>query len=89
MLALASAMIMKPTCLLVDEPLLGLAPASVDLTLARFREIHASGDVAIVMVEQRLSEVLQLASRAILLRDGIVAYDGSPMFVPEDAVVGD
>ena len=54
MLALARAMMDRPSLLLLDEPTLGLAPVIVADLLTRLREVAADG-TAVLLSEQRAS----------------------------------
>ena len=68
-LAMAMALMVAPTVLLLDEPSAGLAPRAAALLFETIRAINADG-VAIVMVEQNAREALALAARAYILVDG-------------------
>ncbi|WP_113912178.1 ABC transporter ATP-binding protein [Roseovarius dicentrarchi] len=69
MLATARALCLRPKALLLDEPTEGLQPSMVaairDVTLA----MRAKG-VAILLVEQRLDAVLQIADRVAFIENG-------------------
>jgi branched-chain amino acid transport system ATP-binding protein len=62
--------------MLVDEPSLGLAPQNVDLVYAFLRELRAGG-MTLLIVEQNLDRVLDVADRIYVLRDGRVQLTGS------------
>ncbi len=68
-LAMAMALMVAPSVLLLDEPSAGLAPRAADILFDTIRAINAEG-VAIVMVEQNAHEALALAARAYILVDG-------------------
>jgi branched-chain amino acid transport system ATP-binding protein len=75
MLSLAKVMVVPPRLLVADELSLGLAPAVVDKVYESLRLIHASG-TALLIVEQHVDRVLELASGAVVLEHGAVAFDG-------------
>jgi branched-chain amino acid transport system ATP-binding protein len=77
LLSLAKVLVVPPQVLIADELSLGLAPVVVDTVYDGLREINRNG-TALVVVEQQVSRVLELASQAIVLDRGSVAYDGDP-----------
>lgn len=77
MLAIAGALMCRPSLLLVDELSLGLAPVVVDTVYDGLREINRNG-TALVVVEQQIHRVLELATWAVVLDHGAVAYEGEP-----------
>lgn len=77
MLALANALIVAPRVLLLDEPSLGLAPPLVTEFLRRIRDIARENGASILIVEQKVREVLKVADRVYVLRNGEVSYSGS------------
>jgi ABC-type branched-subunit amino acid transport system ATPase component len=63
--------------LVADELSLGLAPVIVDQVYDGLREINRNG-TALVVVEQQVHRVLELANWAVVLDHGNVAYEGEP-----------
>jgi branched-chain amino acid transport system ATP-binding protein len=76
MLALGRALMIEPKLLLVDEPLLGLSPNFVDITMDKLREIRGAG-TSILMVEQNARMALDLCSRGYVFENGRVALAGT------------
>lgn len=76
MLALARAVIGRPRLLLVDELSLGLAPLVVADILPVLRTIATETGVGILVVEQHVSLVLEIADRAYLMSQGRITFDG-------------
>ena len=68
-LAIARALIAKPTFLLLDEPSLGLAPTVVDLVFSTLRTIAERG-IGVLLVEQRAQRTVALAGRTHVLANG-------------------
>jgi branched-chain amino acid transport system ATP-binding protein len=77
MLALARAVLSAPRLLLVDELSLGLAPIIVEQLLPVLRSIATQTGTGIVVVEQHVALLLEIADRAYLLRQGRVTFDGT------------
>ncbi|MBX5466621.1 MAG: ATP-binding cassette domain-containing protein [Firmicutes bacterium] len=76
MLAIARALLGRPSLLLLDEPSLGLAAdmrAAIYETLA---ELNRREAVAILVVEQDPEGVAQKARRWLMLQDGCLSRDG-------------
>ena len=79
-LALAKALVVSPRLLLMDEPSLGLAPQLVSGALAYVQEINPDSGVTVLIVEQKVREVLKMARRVYVLRNGQVPFEGSGVF---------
>jgi branched-chain amino acid transport system ATP-binding protein len=75
MLALGRGLMAKPELLLVDEPLLGLAPAVAEHTMQVLRQINESG-VSILFIEQNVQTALSLADRGYVLESGRLVLEG-------------
>lgn len=70
-LALAMALMVEPSMLLLDEPSAGLSPQAAADMFSVVRGLHASG-ITIVMVEQNALAALAVATRGIVLVRGKV-----------------
>jgi branched-chain amino acid transport system ATP-binding protein len=77
LLSLAKVLVVPPKILVADELSLGLAPVVVDTVYDGLSEINRNG-TALVVVEQQVNRVLNLASRAVVLDRGSVCYEGDP-----------
>ncbi len=77
MLALARAVLSAPRLLLVDELSLGLAPIIVEELLPVLRSIATETGTGILVVEQHVALVLEIADRASLLSQGRVIFEGT------------
>ena len=69
MLAIARALMLDPTLLMLDEPSAGLSPAMMDNVFERVREINQTG-VALLMVEQNARQALGMSHRGYVLVAG-------------------
>jgi branched-chain amino acid transport system ATP-binding protein len=76
MLAIARALMGRPTLLLLDEPSLGLAPKLVAELMATLAELHREG-LSMLLVEQNAAAALAIADRAVVLESGSVRLEGS------------
>ena len=84
--AMARALMMDPSVLLLDEPSAGLSPVRQDETFIRTRRINKSG-VTIVMVEQNARRCLQICDRGYVLDQGRNAYTGTGRELADDPKV--
>lgn len=84
MLALARAVAGGPRLLVADEPTEGLAPAMVEAIRGLLRALLARG-TAILLIEQRLEFVLELAPRVCVMDRGRIVFDGPAAALPGHA----
>lgn len=84
MLALATSLVAAPNLLLLDEPSLGLAPRSVANALQRIQQISRENGVSVLIVEQKVREVLNIADRVNVLRNGRLAFSGAADDLQDD-----
>ena len=75
MLAIARALMTRPRLLMLDEPSQGIMPKLVDEIFQAVQQIRNNG-VTILLVEQRLSESLEISDRAYVLQTGKVVMSG-------------
>ncbi len=78
MLALARALVPNPKLLMLDEPSLGLSPKLVSAVFAKISEISADTGVTVLIVEQKVREVLEICGRVYSMKLGKVAFEGTP-----------
>jgi branched-chain amino acid transport system ATP-binding protein len=76
MVAMARALMMNPSVLLLDEPSAGLSPVRQDETFLRTRMINKAG-VSVIMVEQNARRCLQICDRGYVLDQGKDAHTGT------------
>lgn len=69
MVAMARALLARPTLLLMDEPSMGLAPLLVEQNFALIKTINEQG-TAIFVVEQNANLALAIADRGYVLQTG-------------------
>lgn len=77
MLALGRALICLPKVLLLDEPTRGLSPLLVKQVFEWLRTVRVeSPELAMLLVEQRMTEALSLADRGYVLHEGRIVRAG-------------
>ncbi len=76
MVAMARALMMEPSVLLLDEPSAGLSPAMQDEVFLQTKQVNDAG-VTVVMVEQNARRCLQICHRGYVLDQGRNAYTGT------------
>ncbi|HVA52362.1 MAG TPA: ABC transporter ATP-binding protein [Acidimicrobiales bacterium] len=85
MLAMARALIARPTVLLLDEPSLGLAPQVTAQLMHTIHELCASKSLTVILVEQNASTALRIADHAVILYLGrVVANDAASTIVADE-----
>jgi ABC-type branched-subunit amino acid transport system ATPase component len=77
-------MIPRPRLLLLDEPSLGLSPNLVASVFGRIAEVGRQTGVAMLVVEQKVREVLAISQRVYSLKLGRVAFVGASASLKND-----
>ncbi|QFQ89380.1 ATP-binding cassette domain-containing protein [Paracoccus kondratievae] len=75
MLAMARALMGRPSCLLLDEPSMGLAPIIVQQIFDVVRGLKSLG-VTVLLVEQNAFGALRIADRGYVMETGRVTMQG-------------
>jgi len=75
MLAIARALMGRPSCLLLDEPSMGLAPILVAQIFDVVRSMKALG-VTLLLVEQNAFGALSVADRGYVMETGRITMSG-------------
>jgi branched-chain amino acid transport system ATP-binding protein len=84
MLAIGRALMTRPRLLMLDEPSQGIMPKLVDEIFAAVTEIRRAG-TTVLIVEQRLTECLEIADRAYVLQTGRVMMQGTAAEIRDNA----
>ncbi|MBL0405205.1 ABC transporter ATP-binding protein [Microvirga aerilata] len=77
MLSTARTILGRPSLLLLDEPLEGLAPVICEELMAAFTRLASSGEMTVLLVEQRLESALDFADSVLILERGRIAWQGT------------
>jgi branched-chain amino acid transport system ATP-binding protein len=75
MLAMARALMARPTMLLLDEPSMGLSPIMVEKIFEVVRSVHAQG-ITMLLVEQNARLALEAADRGYVMDSGQITMQG-------------
>ena len=86
MLAVARALIVEPSVLILDEPSAGLSPKIVGEVFSMLKKINASG-VTVILVEQNVKAALAIASRAVILVEGRIRHEGEASMLLGDPLI--
>jgi len=76
MLSTARTILGQPKVLLLDEPLEGLAPVICEELMAAFSKLAQSGEMTILLVEQRIQMAIDFADHAIIMERGRIVWEG-------------
>jgi branched-chain amino acid transport system ATP-binding protein len=76
MCAIARAMMSRPALLMLDEPSVGLSPLMVERVFEIVQRLATREGLTIVLVEQNVSEALEVAGRAYVLDHGRIVRQG-------------
>ncbi|HET6408200.1 MAG TPA: ABC transporter ATP-binding protein [Chthoniobacteraceae bacterium] len=76
-LAIARAILQRPSLLMIDEPSLGLAPLVIDQVYDSLRQLNQKG-LTLLIVEQSTQRIMDFANRIYVLRNGSVVLEGTP-----------
>ncbi len=82
MLAIARAMMAPTSLILLDEPFEGLAPTVVAEVLAAVMRLKDR--TSILLVEQKVDIVMQMADHSYAMVNGRIAFEGSPAALYHD-----
>ena len=94
-LEVARAIATEPELLILDEPFGGLNPAETDLVAksmkrlhkgGRFGRLHSEGP-AMLIIEHKLSELMKIVDRVIVLNFGQIITEGTPQEVVKNPTV--
>ncbi len=77
MLSMARTLLGKPSILLLDEPLEGLAPVICDQLMETISRLATSGDMTIILVEQQIERALNFADRVMVVERGRAVWEGA------------
>jgi len=84
MLAIARALMVNPSLLLLDEPMEGLAPIIVQELMRVIRRLVSDMGMSVIVVEQHARLALSLTQRAIVLDRGCIVHESDSASLMQD-----
>lgn len=87
MVAVARALMARPTMLMLDEPSAGLSPKLVGVVFAKVREVRGLG-VTMLIVEQNAKAALAISDRGYVLAEGREQVNGNAQELLANPEVG-
>ncbi|TAM42610.1 MAG: ABC transporter ATP-binding protein [Burkholderiaceae bacterium] len=88
MVAVARALMSRPTMLMLDEPSAGLSPKLVGVVFAKVREVRGLG-VTMLIVEQNAKAALAISDRGYILAQGREQVSGNAQELLSNPEVGE
>ena len=77
MLAIGMTLILKPTLLLLDEPLLGLSPMLQTMLVDAIKNLRNESGITILITEQFARPILPFIERGYVIENGMLALSGT------------
>ena len=86
MVAVARAMALSPSILLLDEPFEGLAPVVVTRFIGAVNKIKSMG-ISLLIAESNLMTAVRIADRLYAIDRGEIIFEGTPAAILENEAV--
>jgi ABC-type branched-subunit amino acid transport system ATPase component len=86
MLALAPVIVDPPKVVIIDEPTLGLAPLVTAQLMELLQELRDAG-AAVLVIEEKVRDALQVADQIILFELGHVVWAGSREEIDDEKLI--
>ena len=87
MLTIGMALIVKPSLLLLDEPLLGLSPMMQTTLVDAIKKIRDETGLTIVITEQFARPILPMIDYGYIIENGMLTLDGTGLELMENPEV--
>ncbi|NGN42988.1 ABC transporter ATP-binding protein [Mesorhizobium sp. CGMCC 1.15528] len=87
MCAIARALMSRPEMLMLDEPSVGLSPLMTGRVLETVAHLAREEGLTVLIVEQRVTEVLAIADQAHILDHGRIVRSGAASILQNDRQV--
>ena len=87
MLTIGMALVVKPSLLLLDEPLLGLSPMMQTTLVDAIKKISVETGLTIIISEQFARPILPMIDHGYIIENGMLTLDGSGLELMENPEV--
>ena len=87
MCAIARALMCGPSLLMLDEPSVGLSPLMVGRVFDIVEQLARERGLTVVLVEQNVTEALQVSDRAYVLDHGRITHSGTAAALRDDSLI--
>lgn len=87
MLTIGMALVVKPSLLLLDEPLLGLSPMMQTTLVDAIKKIREQTGLTIVITEQFARPILPMIDYGYIIENGMLTLDGTGLALMENPEV--
>lgn len=77
MLAIGMTLIVRPTLLLLDEPLLGLSPMMQGMLVEAIQNLRRESGITILITEQFARPILPMIDRGYIIENGMLTLSGT------------
>lgn len=77
--AIAGVLAMRPSVLILDEPTAGLDPRGREEILNQVKVLQKERGITVILVSHSMEDVARLVDRIIVMDEGSIALDGSPI----------
>jgi energy-coupling factor transport system ATP-binding protein len=82
--AIAGVLVMRPEILVLDEPTAGLDPQGCRIILDFLTRLHREQGVTLVFVSHAMDQLVRLANRLVIMKEGAIALQGKTREVLRD-----
>ena len=89
MLSLARCLAGRPHLVLLDEPSDGVQPSIVEDIVERLHALLVAWDLTILLVEQDLQMIAELATRVLIMQKGRITAEVAPAALTDAALVAE
>lgn len=89
LLALARAVIQKPSLVLLDEPTEGIQPSIIEEIVELLRRLRSGIGISVLLVEQNIDFIRALSDRVLVMQKGTIARELSAADLVDSMAMGD